>query len=89
MGSRGTPSGVEPTEALVRHQETGDGDTSHESSWGSEAPSKDDNKWDEKRQLRKMLCLGEGFMYSYLVVHFCWELNHGWVKRKETIILHQ
>lgn len=67
---QGTPSGVEPTEALVRHQETRDGDTSHESLWGSEAPSKTNNKWDEKKQLRKMLCLREGFMYSCLVVPF-------------------
>ena len=64
---QGTPSGVE---ALVRHQETRDGDTSHESLWGSEAPSKTNNKWDEKKQLRKMLCLREGFMYSCLVVPF-------------------
>lgn len=59
---------MQPTEALVRHQETRDGDTSHESLWGSEAPSKTDNKWNEKRWLRKMLRLGEGFMYSNLVV---------------------
>ena len=61
---------MEPNEALVRHQKTGDGDTSHESLWRSEAPSKTDSKWSEKRCLRKTLRLGEGFTYSNLVVPF-------------------